>query len=159
MKHIAISENHLYSKSYAKGNKYVGENVVIYVLKDLKAKKLMMANPMKVYINRIGITVSKKLGGAVCRTRIKRILREGLRQTEKENKVKGGYLVVLAARSGAREAKSTDIANDVKRAFMSLGLIEKKEKADTESAICAKTEKESDFKAAENSACENEENT
>ena len=88
MKHIAISENHLYSKSYAKGNKYVGKNVVIYVLKDLKAKKLMMANPMKVYINRIGITVSKKLGGAVCRTRIKRILREGLRQTEKENKVK-----------------------------------------------------------------------
>lgn len=159
MKHIAISENHLYSKSYAKGRKYVGENVVIYVLKDLKAKKLMMANPMKVYINRIGITVSKKLGGAVCRTRIKRILREGLRQTEKENKVKGGYLVVLAARSGAREAKSTDIANDVKRAFLSLGLIEKKEKSDTVSEISAKTEKESDFKAAENSACENEENT
>ena len=118
-----------------------------------------MANHMKVYINRIGITVSKKLGGAVCRTRIKRILREGLRQTEKENKVKGGYLVVLAARSGAREAKSTDIANDVKRAFLSLGLIEKKEKSDTVSEISAKTEKESDFKAAENSACENEENT
>ena len=46
-----------------------------------------------------------------------------------------------------------------KRAFLSLGLIEKKEKADTVSEICAKTEKESDFKAAENSACENEENT
>lgn len=159
MKHIAITENHLYSKSYAKGKKYVGENIVVYVLKDLKAKKLMMANPMKVYINRIGITVSKKLGGAVCRTRIKRILREGLRQTEKKYKVKGGYLVVLAARSGAAHAKSTDIEKDIKRAFISLGLIEN-EKEYAVPAICAgAAEKESNFPKEEKFACEDEKNT
>ena len=76
MKHIAIGENHLYSKAYAKGKKFVAHNVIVYVLKDLKSEKLKNANPMKEHINRIGLTVSKKLGGAVVRNRVKRILRE-----------------------------------------------------------------------------------
>ena len=61
MKHIAISENHLYSKTYAKGQKFVGKNVIVYVLRDLKAKKLMNAHPQREYVNRVGLTVSKKL--------------------------------------------------------------------------------------------------
>ena len=40
MKHIAIGENHLYSKAYSKGVKFVGKYVIIYVLKDLKSKVL-----------------------------------------------------------------------------------------------------------------------
>ena len=40
MKHIAIGENHLYSKAYQKGAKFVGRGVIVYVLKDLKAKLL-----------------------------------------------------------------------------------------------------------------------
>lgn len=123
MKHIAISENHLYSKSYAKGKKYVGKYTVVYVLKDYKAKKLMTANPMKVYVNRIGITVSKKTGKAVLRSRVKRILREGLRQTEREHTVKGGYLIVLVARQSALDAKSADISRDITKAFLEIGLI------------------------------------
>ena len=77
MKHIAIGENHLYSKAYNKGAKYVGKGVVIYVLKDLKANLLKKAHPDKVKVNRIGLTVTKKIGGAVIRSRVKRILREG----------------------------------------------------------------------------------
>ena len=52
MKHIAISENHLYSKSYAKGDKFVARHLIVYILKDLKATRLMRANPEKKYINR-----------------------------------------------------------------------------------------------------------
>ena len=83
MKHIAIGENHLYSKAYSKGAKFVGKGVVVYVLKDLKAKLLKKAHPNKEMVNRIGLTVSKKMGHAVVRSRVKRILREGLRQVEK----------------------------------------------------------------------------
>ena len=123
MKHIAIGENHLYSKAYAKGKKFVAHNVIVYVLKDLKSEKLKNANPMKEHINRIGLTVSKKLGGAVVRNRVKRILREGLRQAEKNFDIAKGYLVVLVARPVCVGAKSTNIALDIEKAFKMLKLI------------------------------------
>ena len=128
MKHIAIGENHLYSKAYAKGKKAIARNVVVYVLKDLKSEKLKNANPMKEHINRIGLTVSKKLGGACVRNRVKRILREGLRQTEKENNLKKGYLIVLVARNSAVTASSDHIKKDLVRAFISLNMINNDEK-------------------------------
>ncbi|MBQ7352627.1 MAG: ribonuclease P protein component [Clostridia bacterium] len=123
MKHIAIGENHLYSKAYAKGSKFIGKSVIVYALKDYKAKKLMLANPQKQFINRIGLTVSKKLGHATVRNRIKRILREGLRQVETVNNIQKGYLIVLVARQGCIYAKSTDIAVEIEKAFKVLKLI------------------------------------
>ena len=123
MKHIAITENHLYSKTYAKGQKFVAKNVIVYVLRDLKAKKLMEAHPQKKYVNRVGITVSKKLGKAHIRNRVKRILREGLRQTEKTFETKKGNLIVLVARNQATLAMTQDIAQDIERAFKALNLI------------------------------------
>ena len=123
MKHIAIGENHLYSKTYAKGQKFVGKNVIIYVLRDLKAKRLMMSNPQKQFVNRIGLTVSKKIGKAHIRNRVKRILREGLRQTEKKYDTKKGYLIVLVARPSAVFAKSDNISLDIERAFKALNMI------------------------------------
>jgi ribonuclease P protein component len=83
----------------------------------------MRANPEKEYINRIGLTVSKKIGKAHIRNRIKRILREGLRQTEKENNLKKGYLIVLVARPSAQDAGSDDIRYDLTKAFKALKFI------------------------------------
>ena len=124
MKHITICENHLYSKAYSKGAKYVGKSVVVYVLKDQKANLLKKAHPDKIKVNRIGLTVTKKIGGAVIRSRVKRILREGLRQAEKQNNVKKGYLIILVARPSAVDLKSTDIARDIDKAFHKLNLID-----------------------------------
>lgn len=123
MKHIAIGENHLYSKTYAKGSKFVGKFVVVYIMKDFKAFKIMNANPEKKYINRIGLTVSKKLGKAHIRNRVKRILREGLRQTEKEYNLKKGFLIVLVARASAIGATSNDIKKDLANAVKALKFI------------------------------------
>lgn len=123
MKHIAISENHLYSKAYAKGAKFVGKHVIAYVLKDYKAKALQKNHPDRIMVNRIGLTVSKKLGHAVVRNRVKRVLREGLRQVERSFCVDKGYLVVLVARPVCAYAKSTDVAVDIEKAFKVLKLI------------------------------------
>ena len=123
MKHIAISENHLYSKAYAKGQKFVGGHIIAYVLKDYKAKKLQNEHPEKIMVNRIGLTVSKKIGHAVVRNRVKRIMREGLRQVEKSFCIEKGYLVVLVARPACIEAKSQNLSHDIQKAFKLLNLV------------------------------------
>lgn len=124
MKNIAVRENHLYQKAYAKGKKAVGRYTVVYVLKDLKASMLKRAHPMKIAVNRVGLTVTKKIGGAVVRNRVKRILREGYRLCEKELPMKHGRIVIIVARDAARGAKSTDIYTEMKKHFGAIGMLD-----------------------------------
>ena len=122
MKKIAIRENHLYKKVYIGGKKAGGRFTVIYVLKDKKAYVLRKANPQKEYINRIGLTVSKKIGGAVQRNRAKRVIRAAFDMLEKERPIKKGYLIVISAREAATEVKSTEILAEMRKQISRLGL-------------------------------------
>ena len=124
MKCVAVKENHLYQKAYTKGKKAVGRYTVVYVMKDLKASLLKRAHPLKVSINRVGLTVTKKIGGAVIRNRVKRILREGYRLCEKELPLRRGRIVIIVAREAAKSAKSTDICSEMKKQFASLGMLD-----------------------------------
>lgn len=124
MKLRAIKENHLYSKAYSKGKKYVSRTLVVYILKDYAANKLAKENPLKKKINRVGITVTKKLGSAVIRNRAKRVIREGYRLSDTENRIKRGFLVVIVARSGIVKAKSTDVKKELDSAFAALSMRE-----------------------------------
>ena len=120
MKEIAIRENHLYNKAYTRGKKFVGRYVAVYVLKDLAAKRLMRENPQGEYLNRLGITVSKKIGGAVCRNRSKRIIRAAYREASAD--IRRGYLIVISARGAIVGRKSTDVERELSRAFADLGM-------------------------------------
>jgi ribonuclease P protein component len=122
MKPTAIGENHLYSKVYQRGRRFVGRYTAVYVLADRRANALMRANPMKVRINRIGITCTKKIGKAVIRSRVKRIIREAWRQTDLELCVKKGNLIVIAARDGIQNVKTQDVKAEIGRAVKKLGL-------------------------------------
>ena len=122
MKFCAIKENHLYSKAYSKGKRAVTSALAVYVLPDYAAKRLAKAHPEKKVVNRIGLTTSVKLGGAVVRSRCRRIMREGLRALEKEKTLKVGYLIVIAARSAAINLKSTEIKKQLDFAFKKLGM-------------------------------------
>lgn len=114
LKNIAVREDHLYRKAYAKGKKAVGRYIVLYVMKDRKASLLRRANPEKEFVNRLGITVTKRLGGAVVRNRAKRIIREAYRLTEKAGLVKRGHIVIIVARDAVRTAKSTEIESELR---------------------------------------------
>ena len=122
MKFVSLKENHLYSKAYSKGKRAVTSALAVYVLPDYAAKRLAKAHPQKTVVNRIGLTTSTKLGGAVVRNRTRRIMREGLRALEKEKKLKVGFLIVIAARSAAVDLKSTEIKEHLDLAFTRLGM-------------------------------------
>ena len=122
MKFRAICENHLYSKAYSKGKRAVTSALAVYVLPDYAAKRLAKAHPKKRMVNRIGLTTSTKLGGAVVRSRCRRIMREGLRSIEKEKTLKTGFLIVIAARSASVNLKSHEIEAQLDFAFKKLGM-------------------------------------
>ena len=120
MKEIAIRENHLYNKTYTRGKRFVGKYVAVYVLKDLAAKRLKKANPCGEYINRVGLSVSKKVGGAVGRNRAKRIIREAYRTFKPQ--LRTGNLIVISARTAIAGKKTADIERELGRAFEYIGL-------------------------------------
>ena len=84
-KTYSICENGLFKYLYNKGRSFVHPYFIIYC-KDNKKD-----------FNRIGITVSKKIGNSVKRNRAKRVLKEAYRIIE--NEVATGYDFIFVARS------------------------------------------------------------
>lgn len=123
MKEIAICENHLYRKAYAGGRRAVSKTVALYVLKDRRREALRKANPKKTVVNRVGISASKKIGGAVERNRAKRVIREAYRQTDTGIGIKKGYLVVIAAREAAATEKMQTVLSDLQYCLKKLDML------------------------------------
>ena len=122
MKETAITENHLYQKTFQRGKRWSGRYVTVWVLKDHAARRLMKAHPQKRYINRIGLSVPKRQGGAIERNRVKRIIREGLRAVVRKEPLKGGFLIVISTRPGIEKQKSPAIEADLRWIFRKLDM-------------------------------------
>ncbi len=118
MKYTTIKEHHLYNKTFQRGARFSGRYLSVFVLRDYAAKRLMKEHPEKKYYNRFGVSVTKRVGGAVQRNRVKRILRAGYRAVEPE--LRTGYLVVISPRDGILAAKSTDVEKELRRGFRKL---------------------------------------
>lgn len=127
MKETAIKENHLYLKAFRQGGRFVGKTVAIYVLRDYAAKRLMLANPEKKYLNRLGLSVTKKVGGAVQRNRAKRIIRAAYRSLVGNKTLKTGYLIVISARPEIAGKSSRDVYADLAHAFKKLDMYVKEQ--------------------------------
>ena len=117
MKINTIRENHLFTRTYKKGKTSVQKPLVVYFLKDSRRFTGL----------RVGLTVNKKLGGAVERNRVRRILREAFRTivlAYPELQQSGG-LMIIVARSAAfgSQVKTQDMTVALKRALENLGLV------------------------------------
>ena len=123
MKPYAIKENHLYRKAFSRGKRYSGRYVTVCVLKDLAAGRLKRANPQRELINRIGLSVPKREGGAIERNRVKRIIRAGLFEVERRHPLRRGFLIVIASRAGIEKQKSTAIASELRYIFKKLDML------------------------------------
>ncbi len=136
MNTISLKENHLFSKAYKNGKRAVCRTVSVYVMKDLHARRLKKANPLKTSVNRVGISASKKIGGAVQRNRAKRIVREAYRQIDSLYGIRKGRIIVIAARERATVVKMQDVKRDLQYALTKLDMLEnlpEREKNETES--------------------------
>lgn len=127
MKYYTLKENHLFSKAYKNGQCAKGRYISVYVMPDYHAARLQRANPLKLRINRVGFTVAKKLGVAVVRNRVKRILRHAYYKALKTLDIKTGRIIVIAARSAAVPVKTDDIYSELEAAMIQLGIAAKKE--------------------------------
>ncbi len=123
MKYISLCENHLFTKAYASGKRYRQGKITLYVLPDRHASLIRKSNPLHEKVNRVGYAVPKRGLGAVKRNRIKRVLRHAYFQLERENAVKKGKIVVLAAGASAQSAKTPEIYRDLAQAAKRAELI------------------------------------
>ena len=98
----ALKLNHIFRRLYHKGNSRANRYLVIY------------ARPNGSRENRVGLTVSAKLGHAVVRNRMRRRLREIYRLHEQEFLC--GYDLVVVARAAATDAPYKKLEN----AYLSL---------------------------------------
>ena len=104
----SLKLNHIFSRLY-KSNPQANAYLVLYCRPNHTGK------------NRVGITVSKKLGKAVIRNRVRRRLREVYRLNE--GLFTPGYDIVIVARSKTKYIKSTRLAEIMRRIFAEKGML------------------------------------
>jgi ribonuclease P protein component len=105
----SLKKNHEFKRLYNKGKNTASKCVVVYCRRNGMTE------------NRLGVTVSTKLGGAVQRNRIRRRLKEIYRLNEKV--LHSGYDIVIVARMRSRFADYKELETSVLTLFRKLGLI------------------------------------
>ena len=91
----SLKKNRQFQSVYKNGKSYANKYLVMYVLKNQTLK------------NRLGISVSKKVGNSIVRHRLTRLIREGYRL--QEDRFRCGLDIVVIARTGAKDKSYRDI--------------------------------------------------
>lgn len=112
---VTLKKNHEFRRLYSKGNSTAAPCLALYCRKNRTDR------------NRIGFTVSNKIGNAVVRNRIRRRLREIYRLHEHSFCI--GHDLVIVARMRAADADYHRLEREFLRSAEKLGLLDRKEDA------------------------------
>ena len=96
----SLKKNRDFQNVYKKGKSYANRYLVMYVLKNDTER------------NRLGISVSKKVGNSVIRHHVTRLIRESYRL--QEDMFNSGLDIVVIARGTARDASFHQISSALK---------------------------------------------
>lgn len=122
MKHERLRKNQEFRTVYRRGRSWASKILVIYKLKNSKNVK------DGVPYNRIGISVSKKIGGSVVRSRVKRLIYEAARLSQDET-VKG-YDLVFVARNPIVGRTFQEVQSSVRYLYRKAGLVNNEKNID-----------------------------
>lgn len=103
----SLKKNRDFQKVYKQGKSYANKYLVMYVLENQTER------------NRIGISVSKKVGNSVIRHHVTRLIRESYRL--QEDMFNSGLDIVIIARASARDVGY----HKIESALMHLGGLHK----------------------------------
>lgn len=108
-----LKKNYQFQNVLKKGKFYIGEQIIIYILKNREE------------VNFFGIAISKKMCHAVQRNWLKRKIRENYRLLQ--NKLKPGYDIVFLwnKKVPIKEANFHIIQKDMEKLFKKAGVLEK----------------------------------
>lgn len=111
-----VRKNNEFRIIYRKGKSFSNKLLVLYVMKNNNC------------INRFGISVSKKVGKSVIRSRVKRLISENYRINK--HRVKKGYDLVFIARNTSKDKDYFEIQSAVLNLLMKAGIFNNEENFD-----------------------------
>lgn len=91
----SLKSNKEFQLVYKSGKSYANKHLVMYIIENSKKE------------NRIGISVSKKVGNSIVRHRLTRLVRESYRLNEE--KFQTGLDIVVVVRVAAKDKKYSEI--------------------------------------------------
>ena len=105
---VSLKKNAQFRSVYNRGKSIANRMLVMYILKNNEGH------------NRLGVTVSKKVGKSVCRSRVGRLIKESYRLCEA--RVMAGFDIVVIARVSAKEAGYFEIEGALRHLLKKQGI-------------------------------------
>ena len=106
-----IKKDKKFKYIYTNGRSFANKKLVMYYIKNNEEKL------------QIGISISKKVGKAIVRNRLRRLIKENIRLSEN---IKNGYSIIFLARVGADDLNFDTMKSSMNHILRKCELLEKK---------------------------------